>query len=115
MKSEKLNLLVDCKSIDKRDYEEKKELISLHISELERLGVSVVNNSTLPTNKARGVDDVFVKIKEKDGCKLFSGDQIVLATEYGELSGQKDIVISGGLGEMATATVTFFISGFFRG
>jgi len=111
MATEKLTLLVDAKDIRRAGYEDKRQLIEMHIAELERLGVTIADTS-LTFN---GADDNlnYASVLVPDIGTPFNGTNVLLLDGNGDvIQGQKDLVINAAFNEVCTATATFVIGGF---
>jgi hypothetical protein len=107
----KLTLLVDAKDIRHAGYEDKRQLIEMHIAELERLGVTIADTS-LTFN---GNDDNlnYASVLVPDIGTPFNGTDVLLLDGNGDvIQGQSDLVINAAFNEVCTATATFVIGGF---
>jgi hypothetical protein len=108
---EKLTVLVECKEASHLSFEEKQPLIDMHLAELDRLGVQVVNASFVA--KLTGDRIHYPQVLVPDTSRPFSGNGVLLLDGEGEIiPGQKDIVINASFDCVVTATVTFVIGGF---
>ena len=109
----KLTVLVECKEVSQASFKEKKQLIDMHLAELERLGVTIVNTSLCGKSVGEGID--FPEVLMPDTSKAFSGNEILLLNNGEVIAGQKDMVINASFDDVVTATVTFVIGGFVNG
>ena len=109
--TDKLTALVECKEVPHLSFDERQSFIDMHLTELDKLGVSVVNTGLFANdcfNKAG-----FPKVLVPDTDKPFSGNDVLLLDgDGGVIAGQKDLTINASFEGATTATVTFVIGGF---
>jgi len=111
MATEKLTVLVECKEALHLSFEEKQPLIDMHLAELDRLGVQVVNASFCAGDKNNKIN--YPQVLVPDTSKSFSGNGVLLLDGDGDvIAGQRDITINASFNDVVTATATFIIGGF---
>ena len=117
---EELTVLVSAKDISAASYEEKENLINIHINELEKLGVNVVNITAIEgalkfkNNPLSSHTKVIIPKPLDNG--LMNANNMLLATGDGvAIPGQRSLKISAEINSLVTATVEFDIGGFIYG